>query len=423
MILLYRSEVHNLPHISSRSAFTLMEILASLAIMSIFTVIALSGLTNVVDDARFSKTVHQMEQIRNALVGETQRLETGLRKNYGYLGDMGALPTTVQGLAALSSMPAGATSWSVNSSYGIGSGWRGPYMKATFDQADFTKDAWGNPFVYTYSAGAATLTSYGSDGVAGGTGFAQDITISIPSTVVNGKLLGYIMASSGDLLGADQVPYSSSAEVTLYYPNGSGGFTSAFTTVSATSSGKYSFSSIPLGYATVKVWIPSSASPTQTLGPSIMEINKAATAAVPVAQDTSTVYGSSSDCSTSSQFSYVSGTASINNVSSTFTFQLSFPADFTWSGNFIHETESNETVSYFTISNASGTTSYKLSTSTVGAAGTTSLATNTTYTMSPTVISSGVDTFTFKYNSNWTSSQNIYYYQIGCQFIGIHPGQ
>src|SRR4051812_22799109 len=69
---------------NSRAGLTLIEILATLAIMSIFTVVAITSMGNVVDDARFDATVREMQQIRAAIVGETVRLESGLRKNYGF---------------------------------------------------------------------------------------------------------------------------------------------------------------------------------------------------------------------------------------------------------------------------------------------------------------------------------------------------
>ncbi len=410
--------------------FTLIEILASLVIMSVFSTIALSSLTNVVDDARFNQTQREMEQIRAALVGETQRLETGLRRNYGYLGDVGALPTSAQGLAALSANPSGVSAWTLNSTYGMGAGWKGPYIQNTTDQ-DFLKDGWGNNYVYANPVGGpATITSYGSDGAAGGSGYAQDITLNIPNTVTTGKVLGYVVAAQGDVVGADQVPYSSAAQAVIYYPNGSGGFTSSVFNVSVTSSGRYTFSSLPLGYAAVKIFIPSSASPTQTIGPTIVEVNKAATAATPIAQDTSTIYGTSSACNASQNFSIVSSSYSKDNTARTVRFDIRYPQDFSWYGTFYNEQEGGASLATMVLTNMSTNSSYVYASSngqirsSTGSGSWTGIATNTSATLSTIALSSNVTyRLTFSYSSaNWTSDQSVYYYQIGCKFLRAHPG-
>ncbi len=413
-----------------QKGFTLIEILVSIAMMSVLTTVALTMMGSVVDDARFSQTTREIEQIRNAMVGETQRLETGLRKNYGYLGDVGALPTTSQGLSVLLSegaaTAAGLSMWSINASYGIGSGWKGPYLTNTDDQ-DYTRDAWGNAYVYTNTGGTnATITSYGADGVSGGTGFNQDIVVSIPTDVVRGRLLGYVVAAQGDVTGADQVPFSGNARIELRYANGSGGIAMQSQTISAANSGRYSFSNVPLGIGALMVFI--STSPTQVIGPSIVELNKAATAAVPLARDASTIYGTVSACPISENYSITS--MSVNNASRLTQFRISLPSAYAWSGPFHHEHQSNAAISRFVITQvgtSSTRTYYSASTgiklSSTGAA----FAAGTTHVMSSVqILSAGQHDFTFYYNSSgWVSSTSsflpVFYYQLGCKFFGLRP--
>lgn len=416
---------------SSKQGFTLIEILVSIAMMSVLTTVALTTMGSVVDDARFSQTTREIEQIRNALVGETQRLETGLRKNYGFLGDVGALPTTAQGLSVLFSegaaSSAGLSMWSVHSSYGIGSGWKGPYLTNTDDQ-DYTRDAWGNAYVYANTGGTnATITSYGADGVAGGTGFNQDIVVSIPTDVIRGRLLGYVVTAQGDVTGADQVPYSGNAYIELRYANGSGGLAVQSTSISVGNSGRYSFSNVPLGIGALLVYIPNSVAFTQVLGPSIVELNKAATAAVPLARDPSNIYGTTAACTSDENFTITS--MSMDNTTRTTQFRLSFPADYTWS-RFYHEHQANAAISRFTISSiAGGTTStYFSSTTGIKSSATGALiaaSTNHNFSSNP-ILSAGQHHFTFYYNSSgWTDSSAdyvpIFYYEIGCKFFGLRP--
>jgi len=413
-----------------QKGFTLIEILVSIAMMSVLTTVALTTMGSVVDDARFSQTTREIEQIRNAMVGETQRLETGLRKNYGYLGDVGALPTTSQGLSVLLSEGAasagGLAMWSIHASYGIGSGWKGPYLTNTDDQ-DYTRDAWGNAYVYANSGGSnATITSYGADGAAGGAGFDQDIVVSIPTDVVRGRLLGYVVAAQGDVTGADQVPFSGNARIELRYANGSGGLAMQSQTISAGNSGRYTFSNVPLGIGALMVFI--STAPTQVLGPSIVELNKAATAAVPLARDASTIYGTTSACPISENYSVTS--MSINNSSRMTHFRISLPSAYAWSGPFYHEHQSNAAISRFVINNVAAGTSRTYFSATTGiksSATGAAFAARTTHTMSSVqILSAGEHDFTFYYDpTGWVTSTAsflpVFYYQLGCKFFGLRP--
>jgi len=75
-----------------------------------------------------------------------------------YKNDVGAFPTTEQGLAALRSNPGVA-------------GWNGPYLAR-----DINPDPWGRAYVYQSKAGEIELLSLGLDGRPGGEGLYADIS-------------------------------------------------------------------------------------------------------------------------------------------------------------------------------------------------------------------------------------------------------
>ena len=78
-----------------------------------------------------------------------------------YRIDVGHLPTSEQGLAALNTAPQGEQNWS------------GPYLKK-----EVPLDPWGNPYLYVEPGTHSNdfdLTSYGKDGRQGGTGEAADL--------------------------------------------------------------------------------------------------------------------------------------------------------------------------------------------------------------------------------------------------------
>ena len=410
----------------NKNGFTLVELLTTILIIGVFTGIAVSSMTNVVDASRFETTFRQLQQIRNALVGETFRLETGLRKQYGYLGDMGGLPTSSQGLSPLFSNPGTGkilpasyhSTWYYESDIGIGYGWRGPYLTAALD-ADFYRDAWGNLVVYDNPAGGpATLTSYGRDGVVGGTGYDQDIVLSIPNTVMKGNVLGYL-AKGNSGLSLEAIPYSDSAsDVVIYYPDGKGGLSQQLVTVPIASSGKFSFSNVPLGYAAIKVFRPTFSAPTSgTVGPSLIEINKATAAAVPV--DVGGNIYSSAPCENNSEFSVVSNSWGVNAAQKRVNFTLSFPAAYSWS-QFYHYQQVGVTISYFT-SDSSGT-QYRYSTGTgnVRTPGNGAIPVETLYTISPAIaFTPGNHTFQVYYSNSaaWSANQSLYIYKFGCRTL------
>ena len=90
------------------------------------------------------------------------QIESFHRALASYRLDVGAFPTTDEGLAALVSKPTSAAAK-----------WNGPYLSKSVPS-----DPWGRPYVYR-SPGSKTeydLMSYGKDGQPGGDGESTDIS-------------------------------------------------------------------------------------------------------------------------------------------------------------------------------------------------------------------------------------------------------
>lgn len=125
---------------ASRSAFSILELLLVLVILSI-----LAGIVGV----RFAGQSNNA-RIRAAQV-QMANLETALKS---YEIQLGRFPTTQQGLDALFEAPSGVENWD------------GPYMDKRVDA-----DPWGNPWQYR-SPGVRNadydLYSFGPDGQEGG---------------------------------------------------------------------------------------------------------------------------------------------------------------------------------------------------------------------------------------------------------------
>jgi len=107
--------------------------------------------------------VRYVEQARRAST-EAQLASLQLALHAYYL-DTGTYPTTGQGLQAL---------WEPPLLTPVPVGWRGPYV-----ERPVTVDGWGRPFDYQRRNDGGVpfvITSFGADGLPGGSGGGDDVT-------------------------------------------------------------------------------------------------------------------------------------------------------------------------------------------------------------------------------------------------------
>ncbi len=134
----------------SQRGLSLIELIVVIVIMGVLGTVILINVLPAADQSRVqtAKT--------NILT-----LETALDQ---YRLDMGAYPTSEQGLQALRELPPGLAN---SANYRPGG-----YIRK------LPKDPWGNDYVYIYPDrdGSFTLLSYGADGREGGEGLNADIS-------------------------------------------------------------------------------------------------------------------------------------------------------------------------------------------------------------------------------------------------------
>ena len=232
-----------------------------IAVIGVISVLSLVPIGSTIEETRFQDTLSEMQAIRNAMLGDPTVKENGARTSYGYLGDLGALPTSGQGVSALATNP-GHPTWALDQTVRFGRGWNGPYLSSGQPGTDFTRDSWGNTYIYSPTASPPTLVSRGADNAAGGTGFNSDITVELPVNLQRASVHGFI--STG---GA---PYTGTATVTINYPNGSGALATSTANLVAADKGYFSFANIPLGKRSVTV-----VAGTTTIGPTIINVDTA----------------------------------------------------------------------------------------------------------------------------------------------------
>ena len=248
----------------NRRGFTLIEVLMVILLVGVLATVSILTLNSNMDESRFQATVAEMQSLRDALIGNTELQEGGFRSSFGFLGDIGGLPTNAQGLNALLVNP-GLPLWAVNTAARFALGWNGPYITGGGIGTNYVQDGWGRNYTFNFGVNPATITSLGADGVAGGTEFNQDIVVQIPSTLLSATVHGFISSSGA--------PYTGTATVDMFYPV-AGVLTSVTVNVVVADSGHFVFANIPFGRRSFTIYIPSKAAPTQTIGPVLFVVDK-----------------------------------------------------------------------------------------------------------------------------------------------------
>jgi len=200
--------------------YTLIELVLVVAIIGILASIAAQSLISSTDRERFDTTVEEMDGIARAIVGDERLVSGGIRTDFGYVGDIGALPPD---LDALMSNPGGYATWS------------GPYFRNDFveNTNGYKKDAWNNS--YSYSGGVTIQSSGNGSSI---TRQFANTTADLTSNTVTGFVRDLLNAPPGDS--------ASNVRVTIFYPDGAGSM--ANSTVTPSRAGEFSFTNlVPVG--------------------------------------------------------------------------------------------------------------------------------------------------------------------------------
>ncbi len=208
---------------NNQKGFTLIELVLIILLIGIIASVAVRNMSSSVNTAQYEHTKQELDQLAYALVGNPHVYTNGSRTDFGYVGDVGALPPTLEGLFQ---NPGGYTSWN------------GPYITNGTTDNDYTKDAWN----VAYVLGATSISSTGS-----GSTIDKEFSPSSAALLSN-NLFGYIIDASGQAPGTI---YKDSLTVQMKYPNGSGGYNTISTIPDQ--SGNFSFSSLPIGIHTLTV--------------------------------------------------------------------------------------------------------------------------------------------------------------------------
>jgi len=222
---------------NDRRGFTLVEVIVILAVLAILAAVAIPMALRIFESAAEDATREEMANLKEAMIGDPNKLQSSFRSDFGFLGDIGCLPTTLERLLTNGTLP---TPFSFDSTKQTGAGWNGPYITgaATGEETgEFTKDQLGNDYTYTASGACpltATLTSNGPDGQPTS---GDEITFSITANETTATTVrGTVKDTTG--VGLEAVPVE-------FYSAVNGVLTT--TPANTDANGQYVFTSAPFG--------------------------------------------------------------------------------------------------------------------------------------------------------------------------------
>jgi general secretion pathway protein G len=208
--------------------FTLIELVMVIIIIGILAGVATMKMVSTTETAKYEATKAELDALALAIVGNAAIHAEGARSDFGYVGDIGALPPNLDALAA-------------NPGYAT---WDGPYISSNIASDDFKKDPWNVNYVYFDTLLRST-----------GSGSNMDkVFIASTSTLLNNAVTGYLIDADNNIPGVD---YSDSLVISLIYPDGSGG--TASPAINPDANGSFAFTGVPIGNHTLQVvYIPQS---------------------------------------------------------------------------------------------------------------------------------------------------------------------
>ena len=214
-----------------RAGYTFVEVIVVIIIIGILAAVATKTIGSASNLSRFEKTREIMNNLAQATAGDPALESGGVRTDFGYIGDVGALPTTWDDLVT---NPGGYATW------------KGPYIRDKFSTGGgnnyFKLDAWGKAISapsanFSSTGGPETLTRE----IAGSTGDLLYNRVTVALTDLS-------FTPPGD-------DYKDSVRIVLTYPDGIGGYRTR--TVNPDANGSAVFDSIPIGIHTLQmVYIP-----------------------------------------------------------------------------------------------------------------------------------------------------------------------
>lgn len=211
----------------SRRGFTLLELVVVIAVIGILVAAVTPSVVQRIMDGRIDETRVEAQSLYDGMVGKPSD------GSFGFVGDLGRLPSSFSELAQRGGLPA----YTTNTTRGVGMGWRGPYVNIGTSANDYLTDAFGRAYT---GASSGQVRSAGPDGIAGN---ADDIVYPPSAPIIGGTVTATVKTISGGKTLVDPAGY----RVDLFYANG------GTETSLADAAAPFSFSNVTMGVHAIRV--------------------------------------------------------------------------------------------------------------------------------------------------------------------------
>ena len=135
---------------SPNAGFTMIELVMVIVVMAALAAVSVPRINDFITNSKIQASKNEMLQIRAAISGTPDRTAGGRYVDRGYIGDVGALPSSLNDLITNPGLPA--------YDYFSRTGWNGPYLVDN-GTGEILRDAW--LVNYVLNVADSTIRSFG----------------------------------------------------------------------------------------------------------------------------------------------------------------------------------------------------------------------------------------------------------------------